>query len=53
MPHKLLGVVSMVLAIVVLAMVPLLHGSMVRTIRCLPLLRLGMVSFIAAVIILG
>ena len=52
-PHKLLGVVSMVLAIVVLAMVPLLHGSMVRTIRCLPLLRLGMVSFIAAVIILG
>lgn len=52
-PHKLGGVVAMISAIIVLALLPWIHGTEVRSSRFRPLYRLFYYTIIACCLILG
>ena len=52
-PHKLLGVCFMLLAILVIGMLPGLHSHKIRSTRFLPCLRIGMLSLLCCMLMLG
>lgn len=52
-PHKLLGVLFMLMSILVIGMLPALHAKRIRSVRFLPSLRIGMLSLMCCLVVLG